>query len=314
MPNDPTNAAGGSPNPNDPNSGIIDIPSSGVHPSLAGAPHPAQSQSYEVTVNGQKEQWGLDRLIAEAQQGAAGRAKFQEASEMRKQNAASIAIHEDLHEFIQSEDEDAFRRLGARMGVPASTVEDTLERFRPRDDDDDDDPVESYRDQVRASRGKAPVKTNDPIGYGQFTPDVQLVLREAERTRIEGIVGGALDKDEDIRYNMEAHSPEGRAAIRRFVDEKIRGRLDSDVYRGQFGDGTRILSEVIPEIRDHLKALGTPGKRTTTGLGQAPGGGDTEVYPSRLPDYVPSSEGDSYEQNILDTLRYHQSQAERGRQ
>jgi hypothetical protein len=105
-----------------------------------------------------------------------------------------------------------------------------------------------------------------------------LVLREAERTRIEGIVGGALDKDEDIRYNMEAHSPEGRAAIRRFVDEKIRGRLDSDVYRGQFGDGTRILSEVIPEIRDHLKALGTPGKRTTTGLGQAPGGGDTEVY------------------------------------
>ncbi len=108
---------------------------------------------------------------------------------------------------------------------------------------------------------------------------------------------------------MSAQTPEGKKAIRRFVDEKIGGRLDQ--YGGDFGDGTRILAEVLPEVREHLQALGTPGKRTNAGLGHAPGGGDTEIYPKQKPDHVPSTDGDRFDQNVLETIAYHQAQGER---
>lgn len=293
--------------------GIINIPADQVHPALRNSPHPDQTRTYNVVVNGRQEAWTLDKLIAEAQTAAAGREKFQEASQIRKEAAKAMALQEDLELVFKEGDLDAFRRLGAAMGVAGDEVEKIAHQTFAKgdeDDDDDEDAVENYERQVRKA-GKTPVR-NEPVDYSRLSPDVQRVLREAERVRINGIVDLALDKDETIAYNMNAHSPEGRAAIRRYVDEKIRGRLDQ--YGGDFGDGTRILADVLPEIRDHLQALGTPGKRTNAGLGHAPGGGDTEVYPRQLPDHVPSTEGDAFEQNVLETMAYYQAQAERARQ
>jgi len=295
-------------------SGLIQIPSSQVHPALANSPHPDQSRTFNVQVNGRTEQWGIDKLIAEAQQGAAGREKFQEAAEIRREASKAMALKEDMEMVFQDGDVDAFRRLGAAMGVSGNEVERIAQQTfsDDDDDDDDDDAVESYNRQVQQGRNKVTQQDTGPVDYGRLSPDLQRVLRESERARIDGIVNLALDKDEIIGYNMKAHSPEGRAAIRGFVDEKIRGRLDQ--YGGDFGDGTRILAEILPEIRGHLQALGTPGSRTHAGLGHAPGGGDTEVYPKKMPDHVPSTDGDNFEQNILETMAYHQVQAERGRQ
>ena len=201
-------------------------------------------------------------------------------------------------------------------GEPGDQVERIAQKAfsTGEDDKDDEDVVDSYFEESSKSTSKATATrspSEGPVDYSKLSPDVQRVLREAEKTRIDGIVQKALDKDEDIGYNMNAHSPEGRAAIRQYVDEKIRGRLDS--FGGDFGDGARILAEVLPELREHLQALGTPGPRTHTSLGQAPGGGDTEVYPKQLPDHVPSTEGDAFEQNVLETMAYHQAQAERAK-
>jgi hypothetical protein len=196
-------------------------------------------------------------LIAEAQQGAAGREKFQEAAEIRREASKALALKEDMEMVFQDGDVDAFRRLGAAMGVSGNEVERIAQQTfsDDDDDDDDDDAVESYNRQVQQGRNKVTQQDTGPVDYGRLSPDLQRVLRESERARIDGIVNLALDKDEIIGYNMKAHSPEGRTAIRGFVDEKIRGRLDQ--YGGDFGDGTRILAEILPEIRGHLQALGT---------------------------------------------------------
>lgn len=312
MPNEPTDQGGESRPQHKGEDLAVNIPQDQVHPSLANSPHPDQTRTYPVVVNGKKESWTMDKLVSEAQTGAAGREKFQEAAEIRKENAKALAIHEDLEMVFKDGDVDAFRRIGAQMGVPGDQVEEIAKKTFGTKDDEDEDVVNTYFEESdKADKRDTRSRDTGPVDYSRLTPDVQRVLRGAEKTRIDGIVQNALDKDEFIAYNMNAQTPEGRAAIRHYVDEKIRGRLDS--FNGDFGDGIRILAEVLPEIRGHLQALGTPGKRTPTGLGHAPGGGDTEVYPTKLPDHVPSTEGDAFEQNILETMAYHQTQAERGK-
>jgi hypothetical protein len=299
--------------------GLVNIPQDQVHPALANAPHPNQTQTYPVQINGRVEHWTLEKLTTEAQTGAAGREAFQDAAAQRKENAKALAIQEDMELVFKDGDLDAFRRIGAAYGIPGDEVEKIAANSFARpddgdeDDEDDEDAVQSYlKDKAAADAAKTRSRRDGPVDYSRLSPDVQRVLRESEKTRIDGIVKNALDKDEIIAYNMDAQTPEGRVAIRDYVDEKIRGRLDS--FNGDFGDGSRILADVLPEVRAHLQALGTPGKRTHAGLGHAPGGGDTEVYPTKLPDHVPSTEGDAFEQNILETMAYHQAQAERGKQ
>ncbi len=287
----------------------VNIPQDQVPQVIANAPHPDQTRTYPVTINGKAENWTLEKLTAEAQTGAAGREKFQEAAEVRKEASRALAIQEDLEMVFKDGDIDAFRRLGAQYGVPGDEVEKIAARTFGDEEDEDGEVVNSYLKEE--AEGKTRSRQDEPIDYSKLSPDVQRVLREAEKTRIDVIVKNALDKDENIAYNMDAQTPEGKKAIRDYVDEKIRGRLDS--FAGDFGDGTRILAEVLPEIKAHLQALGTPGQRTKTGLGQAPGGGDTEVYPSKLPDHVSSTEGDAFEQNVLETMAFHQAQAERAK-
>lgn len=318
---EPTNQGGegrpGTPGAED-DAGTIQIPSDQVHPALANAPHPGMTQVHPVKINGRDEQWTTQQLIDRAQKESAAEEKFQDAAKQTKENAKAIAVHEDMELVFKGGEEglDAFRRIGAQYGVPGDQVEVIAQRTfgDPDDDDDDEDVVDSYNKEAsRTGKGDQGTRSHgkDPVDYSQLSPDLQRVLRETESARMDKIVDGALDKDEMIAYNMEAHTPEGRVAIRRYVDEKIAGRLGS--FGGDFGDGTRILAEVLPEIREHLQALGIPAQRTHTSLGAAPGGGDTEIYPKKIPDHVPSSEGDAFEQNVLETMAYHQSQAERGR-
>ncbi len=289
----------------------INIPSDSVHPSLANAPHPSQSQTYPVVVNGKQENWTLEKLTAEAQTGAAGREKFQEAAEQRKENARAAGIEEDLKAFFEDDDEDAFRRVASAYNVPKEDIEGAL---RGTDEDDEDgDVVNQYFNEADAaekdgSRSRKP----SSVSYGDMAPDVQRALRGVESTRMEGIINKALDNDESIAYNMEAHTPEGRVAIRSLVDEKIRGRLAN--YGGDFGDGTRILQEVLPEIRGLLEAFGTPGQKTQMGLGSSPGGDGTAGHPPKRPDHVSSTDGDAFEQNVLETMAYHHDKAQRGQQ
>lgn len=291
----------------------VQIPADQVHPALRDAPHPNQTQLHTLKRGDETVEVTTEELVQRAQKGWNADVLTQEAAQTRKDAAKAVAIQEDLEQVFKEGDIDAFRRIGAQMGVPGDQVEAIAQKtFGSQDNEDDVDVVNDYfEESSQAGKQDTRSRSQKPIDYSQLAPDVQRVVRRGESARIDEIVKGALDKDEFIAYNMDAYTPEGRAAIRSLVDEKIRGRLDS--FGGDFGDGTRILAEVIPEVRDHLQALGTPGKRTNMGLGQAPGGGDSEVHPTKRPDHVPSTEGDAFEQNVLEDMQWAQAQAERGK-
>lgn len=289
----------------------IRIPNDQVHPALRDSPHPDQTRTYPVVVNGKEENWTIEKLTTEAQTGAAGREKFQEAAEMRKETAKAVAIQEDLAQVFKEGDIDAFRRLGAAYGVPGDQVEAIAQKTFGSQDDDEAIVNDSFENSSQADQQATRSRKERPVDYSQLSPDVQRVVRLGEKARVSEIVTAALDSDEFIAYNMKAQTPEGAKAIRLYVDEKINGRLNQ--VGGDFGDnGARILAEVIPEVRDHLRALGTPGQRTRMGLGQAPGGGDTEVHPAKRPAHVPSTEGDAFDQNVLEDMEWAHNRVRQG--
>ncbi len=298
----------GTPVPDD-DVGVINIPKDSVHPAMLAAPNAMHTlkrgeENVQVTT---------DQLIQMAQKGWNADALTQQAVEDSKGAARAIALQEDLAAAFDDDDVDAFRRVGASFGVDGAEVESIIQTAFSDDDDDegaeDEDVLDSYNREATVTRSRQ--EQSGPINYAQLAPDLRRALKGVEQQRIGEIVEKALDSDESLSYNMSKHTTEGQAAIRSFVDEKIRGRLDS--YGGDFGDGARILAEIIPEVRDHLQALGTPNTTGPMGLGHAPGGGDMEVYPKTQPDHVSSNEGDAYEQNILETIAWHQANAERGR-
>lgn len=297
--------------------GVTSIPATDVPAVLANAPHPDQTRMHDVTIDGERQQWTYEKLVKEAQTSAAGRKAFQDASEMRKENVRSAAIDEDLRAVFEDGDEDAFRRVGAAYDIPQGEIDEAVQNAFVDDggsDDKDGDVVNDYLKEA-AGAGKDTSRSRQPTGpvsYGDMAPDVQRALRGVESARMEKIIDQALDNDEAIAYNMKAHTPEGRAAIRSLVDEKIKGRLAS--YGGDFGDGTRILQEVLPEIKGLLDAVGTPGQQTNMGLGASPGGGSTAGHPPKKPDHVSSTEGDAWEQHILDDMVYRHDKAQRGQQ
>ncbi len=293
------------------NSGTIQIPQDSVHPDQANAPHPTMAQVHQVKVNGETKEATTAQLIEAYQKGTAADERFQQAAQQSKDNAAAITVHADLKAWFGNKDPDAFRRLGEAMGSSNEEIEGALERSLGDDEEGDKDVVAEYDKEI-ASRGTTQPHSDNsgPIDYSRLSPDIQRVLREAEQTRMAGITQKALDKDEFISYNMKRLSPEGQKAMRQYVDEKVDGRLAQN--RGDFGDGTQILPGVLQEVKTHMEALGTPGAQNPMGLGRSPGGGDSEIYPKQKPDHVSSSEGDAFEQNILETLAFHNSRAGQG--
>lgn len=289
-------------------SGTIQIPTESIHPDQSSAPHPTMAQVHQVKVNGETKEATTAQLIEAYQKGTSADERFQQAAQQTKDNAEAITTHADLQAWFKDEDPDAFRRLGAAMGASDEKIEGALRNNLGDDEESDENVVASYDKEIASRGATQPHSDNSgPIDYSRLAPDLQRVMREAEQTRMAGITQKALDNDEFISYNMKRLSPEGQKAMRNYVDEKVNGRLAQN--RGDFGDGTQILPVVLQEMKAHLEALGTPGAQNPMGLGRSPGGGDSEIYPMQKPDHVPSSEGDAFDQNVLETMAYHHARA-----
>ena len=149
--------------------------------------------------------------------------------------------------------------------------------------------------------------------FSDLDPSLQTVVVEAEQTRVDKIIQTALDSDDVLSYYMNSYDPKGQQAVRDMIDERVRGRLDAT--DGSFGDGNRILQEVVPEVRSLLEAIGNPNRSTPQmGLGPAPGGqSEANIYPTKQPDHVPSTEA-NFEEHIAETLAYNAAQALKSRQ
>jgi hypothetical protein len=146
--------------------------------------------------------------------------------------------------------------------------------------------------------------------FGDLDESLQTVVVNVEQARVNKIIQEALDKDDVLRYYMSSYDVKGQQAIRNMVDEKVRGRLDASDEK--FGDGAQILREVVPEVRTTLEALGTSGRSTPQlGLGPAPGSQGANLYPTKAPDHVPSTEA-GFEEHIAEVLRHNEFKANQG--
>ena len=287
--------------------GTIDIPISAVPDAIRNSPHPDQTRTYTLKRGDEEVQVTAEKLVEMAQKGWNADAVTQQARETIKEYEKDHGMADDLRAIIQSGDVDAFRRMGATMGIPGDEVEKAAVGIWGDGSDED----EEETTPVRKTRQVTETQAGGKVSFNQFPEEVQRLLLRAEKSRIDEIIDVALDSSDKVRYNLEQYDAKGQKAIRALVEEKVRGRLSAT--SGDFGDGSHILRDVLPEVEALLEALGSPRRQTPAlGMGHAPGGGDIEVYPKKAPDHVSSSDG-NFEQHILEKLAFNQGQIERSK-
>jgi len=294
------------------------------------APNPYTAQPVEIVVDGQKRMVSQDELVKLAQKGVSADSRFQEAADLSKENAADKALREDLRLLADTGDITAFRRAGAAMGLNGDEVEEAARIvYEQMDGEGTASPGEYDTDGVTRTPQGGEMNTARRFelfetelskmkselaarrtGYGDLDRGLQTAILDVEQGRVSKIIQNSLDNDPVMVYYMKSLDGKGQQAVRNMIDEKIRGRLDAS--NGEFGDGAQILREVIPEVRETLEAIGTPTRSIPQmGLGPAPGGQGADIYPTKQPDHVPSTES-NWEEHIAETLRYNEFQANQG--
>jgi hypothetical protein len=299
---------------------VVNIPASAIPPGMATAPHPQQTGAV-LKVHGQEVTLTHEQLVEAAQKGMAADQNFQAAARDKAEAASAIAFRDKMKLLAETGDVNAFRELGAEMGLTGDQVEDAARIVYETMEEDgttgDENEVFRADEARRGEPGKnwaqelAAVKASlesKQISLDDLSPDLQDAIVDVERVRIDKIVDNALDSDQVLRYYMNSYDAKGQQAIRGMVNEKIRGRLDASDER--FGDGTRIMQEVLPEVKTLLQAIGTPNRSTPQlGLGPAPGGQESNIYPMKKPDHVSSSEA-GFEEHIGQSIAHNTQQAQ----
>lgn len=314
---------------------VVNIQQDAVPPQILKAPHPDDSRLTELIVDGQKLVVTQEELVRRAQKGSSADSRFQEAAAKSKETESAIAFKEDMRLLAETGDISAFRRCGAEMGLTGDEVEeaarivyenaDSGNPASPGQDQFDENSLYEPRTvqggqvtigqrmaflEAELAKTKAALAGTGRTGFADLDPALQTVVVDVEQRRVDGIIKNALDSDQVIAYYMNGYDDKGRQAIRNMIDEKVRGRLDAS--DGSFGDGTRILREVVPEVREALEALGTPNRLTPQmGFGPSPAGQGANIYPTKEPDYVASTEA-GWEEHIAATIQHNQFKASQG--
>lgn len=313
------------PQDHDDNTPVVNIPPGAVPPQLLNAPHPSQTQLTRLVTDGREEMVTQEELVRRAQKGSSADSKFQAAAAQSKEADDAIRLKADLELLAETGDVSAFRRAGAAMGLSGDEVEEAARIVYEQMDDGTTSPGKDQFDENTLYEPKAQggqmnvaqrmaileaelIKTKALLtggrrtGFADLDQTLQTVVVDVEQRRVDKIIQNALDSDEVLAYYMKGYDEKGQQAIRDLIDEKVRGRLDDS--DGSFGDGARILREVVPEVKKTLEALGTPNRLTPQlGFGPSPGGQGANIYPTKQPDHVSSTEA-GFEEHIAETLQH----------
>lgn len=309
---------------------VINVPASAVHPAMA-MPQPGQTNQPTLTpivVDGETKMMTQEQLVEWAQKGVSSGSRYQEAAAKSKEAEAAIAFKADMDLLGSTGDISAFRRLGASMNMTGDEVEEAARLVYEQMDDQTTNPNADNFDEnslynrgtVQSSPGRdgpiadrmarieaqlvkttALLEGRNRTKFQDLDDTLQTVVVDVEQSRVDRIIQKALDSDQVLAYYMNSYDDKGQQAIRDMIDEKVRGRLDAS--DSPFGDGARILNEVVPEVRTTLEALGTSSRLTPQlGLGPAPGGpGEANIYPTKDPEPV-SSQDAGFDEHITEVM------------
>lgn len=271
-----------------------------------------------------------------AQKGVAADTKFQEAADTAKGAEAAVAMQKAFNSLLQDGDLEALQAIGQQYGIPKGEIDTIIQEARDsqaisempdfttheksglvsndptkrqgqgqgqgQPPEIDDRIVKGFQDVFKAL-GDIKESQAKPIDFGSLTDDMKRVVAPLEDSRINGIIEKVLDKDPELGYTMKNSPGNRRAAVLKLVREKCDGRLSQ--HNGDFGDGTRILSEVLPEIKVFIKNYDTPSDPTTPsmGIGPSPNQSSAGLYPgSKDPDPV-SSKDPAFDRHIGDCIQ-----------
>lgn len=255
-------------------------------------------QVVTLKVDKEVKEMTLGQLKAQVQKGLSADKRFQEASDLRKEAEEALIIRSDVATMLQGGEDavGAFERVASKMGISKEEIEEVKGTL-------------TVGEQTPGAGAKPAGQEEEvPVGIQDLAPELQRAFLDAEQGRVEKIIQKSLDKDEDMCYYMKRYDADGQKAVRAMVDREITRRLaQSD---GDFGDGARILSQVLPDVKDILKKVGSPERETPPrgGLGPAPGGG-SGVHPAEAPKHVASTDP-GFEQNITDLMHHRFEQGE----
>lgn len=252
---------------------------SGSNPSVP----PQQTTNPPITrmikVNGVEQVKTLEELAVLAQKGAAADERFQEAARMRQEAESALAVVDNLKSLSSDWNEEAFRKVAQGLGMNAADTEEAIAAARANASTtgrNDADP--GVRQTVNPS---TPPKK---VTYGDLDPTIQRELVDLAQSRQEKLIQAALEKDEVLKYDVNS-SPQRRKAIADQALKLYRGRVIA--AGGRVGDGAQVLQEVLQDMRQFREVFGTPEHPTPgPGLGPAPTGGRSDIYPTTEPKRV----------------------------
>lgn len=263
----------------------------------------AKEATVQLEVYGNPVEVAMPEAIKYAQKGLAADQRFQEAAKMVKE-AERGKQFEVLLTKMQQGDENAFRELGKLTNLPSGDVENAIQTYFRSIGETDTEEEEWDDEEPVATPAAAPTE----IGFQHFSQEVKDNLLASELDRQDRLIEKALDKDEVIGYYMKdrAWTDEQRNAIRNAVRIQVQGRLKAGERFGLNGD---ILNDILPPIRNMLKAVGATKRNVPqVGLGPALGLPSDDVYPTKMPERVSSSDQTEFEDFITRRLAFELAQ------
>lgn len=177
--------------------------------------------TYEVTVNGRKEQWPLSKIVATAQKQESADERFRQASEMRKEAEKLEQIVEDMKAGLSKQDAKALRRGLINMGYSEEDVDawmnagqsgshtagqkSSSKSGKKQAGDDGDDIVDELLDQIEQLKAQV----------DRLTQDSQKSKEQQDKEKVQKDVDAALDSEPRLTRILQAVSPTTAKWIRR---------------------------------------------------------------------------------------------------
>ena len=268
-------------------------------------------QTFELTVDGQKKLVTQDELLTLAQKSAGAEAKFEDASNLRKQAQSGLELQELITK-IQDPDEQPsdsdIRRVASIMGLDPTNFVNEYKSALGSDTNDKKDTGDTtanlsadFQKVFQDQFGISPAEAKQRLEFSHqrhIESAKEHILDSCEKMVDKDEIFGKMIIGEDGEVDKE------RQAIiyDRVAEEVLRGIQDGSPF------GAELMTAAAQKVRAYLTKFGIPNKpgRYPVTLGFGPGQGLPIEVPTDTPikrvNAVEDGDGDNFVKRIAQKI------------